>query len=155
MCEHHKEKLQSRVSIQDNGCWMWTGARITSGYGNIYLDGKVYLTHRVAFELFKRPLIEGEVVRHTCDTPWCVNPKHLIAGTVQDNSDDKVQKGRHSFGSGNGMAKLNEEKVIEIKRLLAGGDMLQYEIAEAYDVDPKIITWIKQGRLWKHVGVTQ
>lgn len=39
-----------------------------------------------------------EVVMHTCDNPRCVNPYHLVAGTVAANVKDRVKKGRNSKG---------------------------------------------------------
>lgn len=36
----------------------------------------------------------GLVVMHSCDTPACIEPKHLKLGTVADNNRDMAQKGR-------------------------------------------------------------
>ena len=38
---------------------------------------------------------EPDVVRHTCDEPACVNPKHLIKGTQKENVRDAIERNRH------------------------------------------------------------
>ena len=52
--------------------------------------------HRYALERkLGRELEPGEVARHTCDNPICVNPDHLLPGTQRDNVDDMMRRGRH------------------------------------------------------------
>lgn len=60
--------------------------------------------------------IEGFVVRHKCDNPRCINPAHLEIGTVQDNVDDRVSRGRGAIRANQGRAVLTEEQVSEIRR---------------------------------------
>lgn len=38
--------------------------------------------------------IKGKVVRHTCDNPRCIEPTHLIIGTVADNNKDRAKRKR-------------------------------------------------------------
>ncbi|ACP44084.1 hypothetical protein VPP93_gp13 [Vibrio phage VP93] len=38
--------------------------------------------------------IKHVVVRHTCDNPRCINPDHLIGGTIADNNRDRAERGR-------------------------------------------------------------
>ena len=38
--------------------------------------------------------IKGLVVRHTCDNPRCINPQHLIGGTIADNNRDRAERDR-------------------------------------------------------------
>jgi hypothetical protein len=81
------------------GCWIWTGARIFSGYG---VGGSIYfketLAHRISWTLKNGSIPEGMQVCHRCDVRACVRPSHLFIGTQQDNEDDKKRKGRTASG---------------------------------------------------------
>lgn len=76
------------------GCWIWTGARIADGYGQIWLNRKVIYTHRLSYELSFGKIPNGMNVLHDCDNPKCVRPSHLFLGTDLDNALDKASKGR-------------------------------------------------------------
>ena len=58
-------------------------------------------------------------VLHKCDTPACVNPAHLFLGTLKDNSQDCVRKGRNFVPDNSGenakWAKLTLEQARDIK----------------------------------------
>ena len=86
------------------GCWLWTGARSTEGYGYIGVgprrNHKDVLAHRLMWELTYGPIPNGLWVLHRCDTPSCVRPDHLFLGTHQDNMDDMKRKGRTHVGGG-------------------------------------------------------
>lgn len=85
-----------------DGCWLWTGAKNSLGYGNITvkLNGRhrTAKAHRVAFflEFGRWPDPCG---LHGCDTPACVRvgPGHVFEGTVADNTADMIAKGRSRF----------------------------------------------------------
>jgi hypothetical protein len=100
-------------------CWLWTGYINDSGYGCFGVKHRnIERSHRVAYELWKGPIPEGYLIRHTCDNRKCVNPDHLIIGTNQDNANDRVERGRSRGGNlqgeNHGMAKINEDDVKEI-----------------------------------------
>lgn len=50
--------------------------------------------HRVSWIIFRGKIPKGKHVLHKCDTPLCVNPKHLFIGTALDNIRDCFNKGR-------------------------------------------------------------
>lgn len=85
------ERFWEKVK-KTEACWLWTGSKNNMGYGRINIDGIVKLAHRVSFEM-KHGTTKLHIL-HRCDTPLCVNPLHLFAGTQKDNLRDMAAKGR-------------------------------------------------------------
>lgn len=75
-------------------CILWTLAVDADGYGTVRRNGRTYRAHRLAYEQLVGPIPAGLVLRHTCDTPACVNVAHLIPGTVAENNADARERGR-------------------------------------------------------------
>lgn len=98
--------------------------------------------------------IAGKVVRHRCDNPACINPEHLVLGTVQDNVDDREfrRRGNHEVkgkrGEENNANKLTELQVAEIK---GHTRYTQRQLAEMYNVNQSTILRILQGKTWAWV----
>jgi hypothetical protein len=142
------------VPDPNSGCWLWTGAAKELGYGVIGLghrgDGTAK-AHRVAYQLYKGDIPQGMNVLHSCDLPCCVNPAHLRLGTLSDNSQDCVARGRHKIPDNRGeratWAKLNVEKVEQIKKR----EMAGTAYARLYGVSKSTIYQIWSGRNWSTV----
>src|SRR3990167_6368362 len=83
-----------------HGCWLWTGARLTKGYGLVRRDTVGILAHRYSWILAHGAIPENMDVCHHCDNPQCVRPDHLFVGTRKANMEDK----------------LTEQRVREIRR---------------------------------------
>ena len=109
---------------------------------------RTYRAARVAYELFVGPLTPGQIVRHTCDNPPCVNPAHLLPGDDRDNANDRVKRGRTGGG---GAPKLTREQVRDIRRDYAAGGVTQRELAKQYGVTISTIEHIMARRTW--IGV--
>ena len=103
------------------GCWLWKSGT-TKGYGTVHFNGKLQYSHRVMWEDTYGPIPEGMHVLHKCDTPLCSRPDHMFLGTHADNMADCARKGRCNQGERNGCAKLKEQHVGEIRKLLEQGE---------------------------------
>lgn len=80
------ETLKSHVTINSEGCWIWTLHCDRDGYGKVRMDGKTWQAHRAAFALNAGPIAESAVIHHTCRTRACCNPWHLEAATAFENT---------------------------------------------------------------------
>lgn len=125
------------------------------GYGAKKYKGKTVRAHRLAYCLhhgINLSDIKNLVIMHLCDNRLCVNPKHLKAGTHQDNCTDKVKKGRQAKGSSIGNSKLTEPNVVDIKKRLIKGDTYS-SIAANYNVSIMCISRIANNKTWRHIHV--
>jgi len=70
-------QFMSKVEIQPNGCWYWTGHITDDGYGTFYIDGSNQLAHRVAYAHLVEPIPDGLELDHLCHTrsPGCPGGK--------------------------------------------------------------------------------
>ena len=96
-----EDTLLTNRRITESGCWEWTKARASNGYGVIAWNRRKYvLIHRLAAHLWKGFDIDSKLyVMHICDNPPCFNPDHLIIGTSKDNWRDAYRKGNRGLKS--------------------------------------------------------
>lgn len=134
-----------KVSVQDgpDGCWVWKGATGSDGYGRLRRGSITHSAHRYSYELFKGPIPEGLCVMHQCDTPQCVNPRHLVLGTKADNSRDMLRKGRQ----GQTAKKLEFAEVLEVRRMLADG-ATKGAISAKFGICRSTVQDIEAGATW-------
>nr|WP_276530690.1 HNH endonuclease signature motif containing protein [Burkholderia multivorans] len=139
-------------------CWIWCGTINDQGYGVLTVGSKSdksnrkVLAHRFSFELHNGPLPHGMNACHRCDTPACVNPGHLFAGTQADNVADMVAKGRNQKGSQNGQAKIDEVIAAQILTAVNNGST-RASVARDFGVARSLVSLIAAGKRWAHVHV--
>jgi hypothetical protein len=137
-------------------CWVWTGHKHRFGYGLFALSGRQRVTaHRFSFYLSNGPIPDELCVCHKCDNPSCVRPNHLELGSQAYNVKDMWSKRRANpgwaGGEKNGMSKLTEEAVRDIRSRYATGKVSQYALAREYGVTRPLIGMIVRGQIWQHL----
>ncbi len=83
-------KFQRLFTPEPNsGCWLWTGALNSCGYGS-FRDGPTRVApvrgaHVVSYEIYIGPVPDGLQLDHLCRVRSCVNPYHLEPVTQAEN----------------------------------------------------------------------
>ncbi len=134
----------------ENGCIIWTGNKCST-YGTIGEAGKMLIASRVSWEIHNGPIPDGLCVLHRCDIPRCVAIEHLFLGTMADNTHDMMAKGRGPSGERCGHSKMTDEKVREIRRRYAAGNIPLDRLGQDYGVTRSTIGYIVRGDTWKHI----
>ena len=139
-------------------CIDFIGYKDKDGYGIITHHKKSQRIHRVVYCEHNKVDLEsivGKVIRHTCDNPSCVNPRHLIVGTHQDNTNDMKARKRHLPNDTHLNAVLSVEDVKYIREVYKarcpnfGAKALAKRLGTSY----KNISAIALNKTWKHIGV--
>lgn len=92
-----KTKIWEMIAIDEKtSCWLWQGYINPHGYGMLGIGkSRVQrMVHRLAYILHHGDIPPHLIVRHICDVRDCINPEHLILGTMQDNTWDAIKRGR-------------------------------------------------------------
>lgn len=95
-------KVERNIVVDDNGCWLWQGAKTWDGYAVLRVKtppGSVRRQvnkklHRLTYAEFAGAIPDGLSLDHLCRVRNCVNPKHLEPVTTAEN----VRRGFASRG---------------------------------------------------------
>lgn len=131
------------------------------GYWRIGIrrDGKskTYRVHQLVALAFIGPCPAGCQINHKDGNKQNNRPENLEYVTGKQNMRHAIETGlRDSIqikGDDNPSAKLTEDQVREIKRLLQETKLSQRAIGELFGVEKSIISLIYCGKNWAHVQV--
>lgn len=129
------DRILARSIRQVNGCLLWQGGADSKGYGMLAVNGKPKYIHRLVYEHTYGCLKAGEVVRHTCDTPRCCEPSHLLKGSKGDNIRDAFERGQ-----------LKTRRLpLEAVKALREDKLSCHEAAQCYGITAKYAYNVKRG----------
>ena len=94
--------IQHKISVNNDGCWIWNGYVNSSGYGMVICENMTDLpqnsyhvtVHKLSYLYHYGRLPKDCLIMHNCDCRQCCNPQHLTAGTHLQNSHDARSRGR-------------------------------------------------------------
>lgn len=158
-----KSLAENRTAVVCSGL-VPRGAHDGNCYGVISDGGKQTTATHVALKLAGREVPAGLFALHRCDNPFCVNADHLFVGSLKENTEDAIAKGRHKpwggikhskAGEKNGRAILTEASVAEIRRMYSinmGKKYVKRGIREAlsaqFNISTIVVNDIIAGRSW-------
>lgn len=130
-----------------------------TGRGNYWCvelckDGRVrkHKVHRLILETFVGPRQHKQETRHldgVVSNNWLSNLKY---GTKSENTYDSVRHGTHIDirGSKHHLAKLTEERVLQIRQLLKDGQS-GVMVAKQFCISTTSVSDIKLRKIWTHI----
>jgi hypothetical protein len=129
----------------------------SNGYGHLFVslyrgDGikrKRYV-HQLVLDAFVGACPEGMECRHLDNNPSNNDVSNLAWGTKKENEADKIGNNTTNRGSRNGMAKLTEAQVEEIRKRYASGNVTQESIGLEFGVSGGTVCRIVNLKGYKH-----
>lgn len=129
------ERFWSNVD-KSGECWIWTASKQSGGYGQVWMNGKGNLAHRISFQIeHGRDVAPGLLIDHTCWNKACINPGHLREVTVQQNLQNREGPTARSTSGIRGVSWNKVDKAWQVKvghggKLHSGGNFSNKADAE-------------------------
>lgn len=106
--------------------------------------------HQLVLEAFIGPCPEDMETCHCNGIRMDNRVENLRWGTKTENMADKIKTGTDPRGENNGMGKLSEDDVREI-RALANTKIKKVDIARKFNISPTYLADITANRYWAHI----
>jgi len=146
------------VRIPESGCWIWMGGTNENGYGIFGVGTRkqgVIKAHRFSWAHKNGLIPEGAKILHECGVEACVNPDHLYAGTMKQNTADTIRMGRLKLPDNRGQkakwSKLTNDDVLFIRSCKGLKKGTGIELAKKFNVSKSAIYNIWSDLSWKSV----
>lgn|SRR5574343_130097 len=151
-----KARFWARVDVRGpDNCWLWNRNGNLKEYGVFGIGAAQYFAHRVSMALDGRDPLDL-CACHRCDTPLCVNPAHLFAGTRTDNAADMTNKGRRPRGEAMARSKRGElnpsaRLTADDVRAIRNDPRELMAVASEYGISFQHVSDIRLRHKWRHV----
>jgi hypothetical protein len=129
------ERHIDRVSINEDGCWIWGGDKSSHGYGRLALGGRRVQAHRAFYLVLIGPIPVPLVCDHLCRVKLCVNPAHIEPVPNVENT----VRGRR--------AKLTPEAIRFIRR----DSRPNKQLGSILGVSRRTVWDVRAGVSWSHI----
>lgn len=135
-------------------CWLWNGNIDRNGFGRFSFEGKILMSHRVAYMLkHKAAIRKTTIVLQTCGNKVCCNPAHLDASTWKDKLEsmagEKRIRGYAQRGEDNTQATLTEEIVLKIRSMYKRGIFGVTRVSKALGIPKSTVGDVARNKWWK------
>ena len=148
-----------KVGIGMTGSWSRINGSVWVRGGYVMMcfkregDGKPHrkLLHHVVLEAFAGPRPDGLFGCHNDDDPLNNDIGNLRWDTRESNYRDRDANNGTARGERQGLAILNDQKVLQIRELAESG-ATNKKIAEMFGTTNSNVSEVVYGRTWKHVG---
>lgn len=145
-------RLLARAERTAMGCLIAsTGA---DHYTEVKASGRRLGAHVAVVLLRGEEIPSGQLVRHRCDTPGCVESTHLEVGTPSQNNRDRRRTGPHSYslrGVRRAGAVLTDDLVAQMRREARQGEQVK-AIASRMGINYATARSAIRGEKWQHVS---
>lgn len=103
------------------------------------------MAHRFVYEKLVGPIPDDKYLCHKCDSPFCVNPRHMFIGTAKENMLDAARKERTTFG----LKPLPRETVLKLRVAALLGGKSQKQIAAEFGTHQAVVSRVKNGKMYR------
>ena len=133
---------------------------LVNGYWVIGLGAKFRISiHRLVAEVYCEgysPELDvnhkdgNKLNNHYTNLEWCTR-SHNIQHSYDNGLSKKRIGHKTSVGAKNAMAKLDDDKIKEIKRLRFEKNYTGVKIAELFEISPALVSLIVNNKIWRHI----
>lgn len=149
-------RIRRHVALPNHPPKMLMQCRARGGYLKVTLRNdagqpKTIQVHRVIALAFLGEPPSGHEVCHNDGNRKNNRADNLRYDTPENNAADKKKHGTHLWGEKINKAKLTQEQVQEIRKLLAEGNLTQKQIGKMYGVHQTTVGYINTGKNWANL----
>lgn len=153
---YEKYSISSIGNVRNDKTGRVLSNGVSGKYHNIQLCknniARTYLVHRLVAKAFISNYSENLVINHINLDGLDNRVENLEVCTQAENIRHAVDKNVFTIGSKNGMSKLNEESVREIKLALQKPYLgINKHLSAKYNVKQSTISEIRRGKTWVDV----